>query len=364
MNTTKTVIIALTIVIAAVLSGCITDTNANKDDETLERMARIEAIVNDPNYVDNEETRIAIASEIEKITGEKYDLKSQLNETSTNHRQVSLTVMPDVVDPVAGKGSFIVQLTGGKDYHLLKEVRVLVNNETIDVYPADQYPREIGCTIIGDWNIRVEGTYTDGEVQTLISTRLNGMPNPKTNTGSGPFSERYVEPSDGMTYDEAKKLAEEHGVVWDCEDPTPTPTMPKVTPTPVPTPEFLSYIEATIDRTQWNDNTIAFLCINDYRTNHDTLNYLDYIKIYLDDQCVIEFEPTMVKGNTRMEIEECPMIIKLPNGMSNTGEITAICSFSEPGITTPNGDYPVRVNARTPPMDYEEEYSQFPVWNP
>ena len=349
--------------IAAVLSGCVTDTNANKDDEILERMARIEAIVNDPNYVDNEETRIAIASEIEKITGEKYDLKSQLNETSTNHRQVSLTVMPDVVDPVAGKGSFIVQLTGGKDYHLLKEVRVLVNNETIDVYPADQYPREIGCTIIGDWNIRVEGTYTDGEVQTLISTRLNGMPNPKTNTGSGPFSERYVEPSNGMTYDEAKKLVEEHGVVW---NPTPTPTIPTPTPTPVPTSEFLKYIEITIYRTQWNDNTIAFFHIhnNNRRSCYDILDYLDYVKIYIDDQCVMEFEPIMVEGNTRMELEECPMIVKLPNGISNTDEITAIGSFSGSGINTPNGDYPIRVITRTPPMDYEEEYSQFPVWNP
>lgn len=361
MNTTKTVIIALTIVIAAVLSGCVTDTNANKDDEILERMARIEAIVNDPNYVDNEETRIAIASEIEKITGEKYDLKSQLNETSTNHRQVSLTVMPDVVDPVAGKGSFIVQLTGGKDYHLLKEVRVLVNNETIDVYPADQYPREIGCTIIGDWNIRVEGTYTDGEVQTLISTRFNGMPNLKTNTGSGPFSERYVEPSNGMTYDEAKKLAEKHSVVW---NPTPTPTTPTPTPTHPPVAQFLKYIEIKIYRTQWNESTVAFIGIYNNRHYYDTLDYLNYVKIYIDDQCVMEFEPTIISGDIQIGSEEFPILVNLPNGISNTGEITAICSFNNPDIRKPNGDYPIYVSVERPPMSYEEEYSQFPVWNP
>jgi len=271
----------------------------------------------------------------------------------------------------------------------LESVEVFVNNESVDKYVPILYERrKITTTVVGDWIIRVEGTLKDGTIITHNSS-FNGLrdmsDHPQyTGSGQGPFGERYVEPS-STSREEAKRICEEHGVVWgdDRDIPTPTPTltstkvtptiMPTVAPTPEPEPTLPSYykLEAIVDIPQWNDNTIVLLLINGESGNqrrgrgYDTLDHLDYVEIYVDGQRIVSFKPTIVKGNTRMEIEECPMIINLPDGMINSCEITMMGSFSGMELSTADdGDYIIPVYARSPPMGYEEEYSQFPVWNP
>ena len=372
-KTATTVTITLIIVSAAMLSGCLTDTDQNSHDETIDRMAKLEAILTDPNISDEEKIAAHVA-EMEAITGEKYNLHTQANETpiptpESKNYQVAVGIKQGSVDITKGTGELIVTINGGKDFYALEEMRVLVNNETIDVYPAEcKVPRTIGCNIIGDWKVTIEGTFEDGTVQTLLNTRFNGIPNLKTSTSIAP--ERYVKPS-GLSREDAKRIAEENGVVWGCDDtPTPTPTFPKATPTPDVTPTLPRYynIYAIVDRTQWNENTIAFLLVNGLSgpsgCHHDTLDNLDHVVIYVDGRSVAAFKPTIVKGNTRLEISECPMIINLPDGITNHGEITMIGSFSDMALDTPDGDYPITVDARTPPEEYQAEYAAYPVWNP
>ena len=149
-------------------------------------------------------------------------------------------------------------------------------------------------------------------------------------------------------------------------DPIPVTTFPKSTPTPTATTELIPTLpgeyttEAKIYKTLWDENILVFIQINGKQRNWDTLDHLNYIEIYVDGQCIVEFKPTIVKGNTRMEIEECPMIINHPN--ANSCEITVIGSFdfSETGFDS--GDYPIRTLSQTLPMRYEEEYNQCPIY--
>lgn len=390
-TTTKTVILALMIMSATLLSGCITD--AENEDEIIERMTRLEAILTDPEFSEDDEEMMAkAAAEMEAITGEKIDLRKQVDVISEPEAmpkyQVPTCLMESVYNHETGIGSCILVISDGLDFDKLEEVKVFINNETIDTYsPTAGERRKLESNSIGDWIIRVEGTFKDGTVLTLRDGKFNGIPDmsdlPDVGSRQGPFGERYIGPS-GTSSEEAKRICEEHGVVWgDDRDiaPTPTatakvtPTFSKATPTIAPTPEpeltLPSYynLEAIVDRTQWNDNTLVLLLINgesgNWRSRHDTLHHLDYVEIYVDGQRIVSFEPTIVKGNTRMEIEECPMIINLPDGMVNSCEITMIGSFSGMELSTADdGDYIIPVYARTPPMRYEEEYSQFPVWNP
>lgn len=378
--TTKTVMITLIIVGTAIMSGCLTD---------------------EPNYVDNEETRAAILAEMEAINGEEYDLPYSPEVTPTSEPKYHLNCGcgDKRTDPINGVGSFKTwiggvlepdntTISGFTDPSLdrIEIVEVFLNNESVDKYvPIKNENRKVTTTIIGDWNIKIVATLDDGTTLTY-SPNLGGMkdlsdhPDYKkseiTVTGSGPFDARYVEPSTGMTRAEAKALCDELGIVWgddrDIPIPKPTLTSTKVTPTimpttvatPKPEPTLPNYyarkIGMSIFRTQWDESTILFA---NGRIDHDISNNVENVKIYIDGQIVAIVEPTIPEYDYRYEIE-CPMIINLPNGVSNTGEIIVTVSVFDLDLGVEDGDYPIRANLQTPPMQYEEEYSQFPVWNP
>lgn len=409
MNTaTQTVILALMIMSTTLLSGCITD--VENEDEIIERMTRLEAILTDPEFSENNPEMVAKAiAEMEAITGEKYELKSETNVTPTpdvSRYRVGYSLMEHGSSPLDGIGWFKIVISGifeidqttisgftEPSIDKIDSIEVFINNESVDKFvPIVGERRKVTTTIVGDWDIRLDITLKDGTVITCNSNNtgwgLRDMSDHPDYTGPSGLDERYIETSDKqMSREEAKALCEELGIVWGCDDtPTTTPTLtstkvtpkviptfPKTTPTAVATPEptLNSYyrIEATVDRTQWNENTLAFLVIDglsgNERSRHDTLDHLDYVELYVDGKLIVAFEPTIVKGNTRMEIKECPMIINLPDGMINSCEITMMGSFSGMELSTSDdGDYIIPVYARTPPMRYEEEYNQFPVWNP
>lgn len=382
-TTTKTVILALMIMSATLLSGCITDADTAKEDDTLERMTQLEAILTDPEFREDGEMMAKAVAEMEAITGEKYELKSEVNETPVSNvtiRRYLVTSSLAEVSPdhVAGIGTFTLTISDCPDFKYLKEVRVFVNNETIEVFiPAinDHRPngcdyRKIECDIIGEWNIRIEGIYEDGTVQKMVSGTWKGLRDINDLPDAGALGERYIEPS-ATSRDEAKRIAEENGVVWgdDRDIPTPTPTFPKAAPTTVATPEpkptLPKYymIDTIIDRTPWNKGTIALVSARPVSRGSDIFEHVNHIKIYVDDQIIATIEPTMPKYDYRYKIEY-PIIINLPDDVSNTGEITMSISVFDLDLNVDDGDYIIPVYARTPPMGYEEEYSQFPVWNP
>ena len=134
-------------------------------------------------------------------------------------------------------------------------------------------------------------------------------------------------------------------------------------------------ISAIVDRSPWDNNIIYFLCINGEIAERalylDPMDYkyLDYIEIFIDNQLIASFEPTVVKGNIGFKIEEFPMIIKLPNGIDNSGEITMIGTFTfsrSPhglGSIIPDGDYHIIVCHRgRVPDEYQDEYNEFPIY--
>ena len=215
-NTThKNIILLAVIIIGAIMSGCI-DSGATASQ-----------IVDDITTISIQKSKIAVEVE-------KPELAAAQNtpEPIQKSYHVSITAQQK-------SDSLIITVQGGEDFHILKELRVLVNNETMDVYSPDyQVPRKVGCTIIGDWKVICEGTFEDGTTQELLNTRFCGIPNPKVGTTIAP--ERYVEPSTGTSREEAKRICEENGVVWGCDDPESTPTpiptpIPVVTPTPTAT---------------------------------------------------------------------------------------------------------------------------------
>jgi len=98
-NTTKT-ILAILLIATAALSGCITDADIAKEDVTLERMVQLETILTDPE-ISEEEKIAAYTLAHEAITGEKIELKSEVNVTPTVTPTSIPTPTPTVVTVVA-----------------------------------------------------------------------------------------------------------------------------------------------------------------------------------------------------------------------------------------------------------------------
>jgi len=236
--------------------------------------------------------------------------------------------------------TLIISVNGGRDFHLLKELRVLVNGETIDLYsPECQVPRKIGCTIIGDWKVTCEGTFEDGKVQELINTRFNGIPNPKLDTTIVP--ERYVEP-------------------------TPTPTIlstptPVITPTPTPIPTSTldyqvgltgSHISLTYQGNfkyikEYPDE-IIFGCISTryggWRKG-DSYDQIEHVEIFVDDEMIASFKPTIIDNpNGGHRIMNDSVRIKLPT--DQLGDIKIVGSFINLGGDYVDGEYTIHTNLR------------------
>ena len=376
-NTTKTAMIALIIMSAAMMSGCLDGSDTAKEDVTIERMVQLEAILTDPE-ISEEEKIAAYTLAHEAITGEKIELNSEVNVTPTEgieRKIVGVTVRQGDTGIVTGVGEVIVLIQGGKDYNTLKEIKVLVNNISLGTYPAEyQTEYKIDCDIIGKWNVRVDGAFTDGTTQTLINTSGFELRELKDVPNAGALGERYIEPSNGMSREDAKKFCEENGIIWGCDDnPTSKPTltstkvtptvMPTVVATPEPEPELPIYyqkeIEMIICRAQWDKSVIALTCA---RIPYEGI---ENVKIYVGSDMVAIIEPVDTSNirYTRSEFNY-PMLINLPDGISNTGEITMTISVFDLSLGVEDGEYPISVLVHTPPMRYEEKFNTYTVWNP
>ena len=341
-NTThKNIILLAVIIIGAIMSGCI-DSGATASQ-----------IVDDITTISIQKSEIAVEVE-------KPELAAAQNtpEPIQKSYHVSITAQQK-------SDSLIITVQGGEDFHILKELRVLVNNETMDVYSPDyQVPRKVGCTIIGDWKVICEGTFEDGTTQELLNTRFNGIPNPKVGTTIAP--ERYVEPS-GTSREEAKRICEENGVVWGCDNPVITPT---VTPTPMPTPvitptviptsvitptpvvtpcphrtashirmEFAGNFYTAIG--QPNNLTFYSVSARDGWSDGESLYQIEHIKITIDHHIIASFKPTIINQpkNQHVIIMDNHVVIRLPDGVNNSGEIRITGSFINLGDNYVDGEY-------------------------
>lgn len=140
----------------------------------------------------------------------------------------------------------------------------------------------------------------------------------------------------------------------------PTPkSEPTVISTPMPKPTVTPTIQkknsvydykviATIRKSDWDKNTLYFRYIKSGARMIATKDHvhLQYIKIYIDEELIAEFKPTIVKMRVGYTAEELPMIIKLPDNVDISGEITAIGIFDYPehnGFPSDDGDHPLNV---------------------
>lgn len=242
-NTIKTAIIALIIISAAMMSGCLDGTDTAKEDETIESMVRLEAILTDPDFSeDNAEMMAKAITEMEAITGEKYELNSEENVTptvDTPKYRLQYSLGSQSSSPLDGVGWFTISIGGilepdnttisgftEPSLDKIENIEVFINNESMDKFvPIASESRKVTTTIVGDWNIRIVATLKDGTTITANSNIGWGMrdmsdhPDYKkseiTVTGSGPFDARYIETDDkAMTQAEAKALCDELGIVW------------------------------------------------------------------------------------------------------------------------------------------------------
>lgn len=141
-----------------------------------------------------------------------------------------------------------------------------------------------------------------------------------------------------------------------------------VTPTAIATPEpklpNCYRLLATIDTFYWDDSVIT-LVILETSDHHGIHGNFEWMKIYVDGQNVATLDPIIdkVRYEHSYYIIDCPITINLPDGLSSTGEITATAYT----IKTPHveaGEYPIGVQVRTPPEEYEEKYNEYSVYNP
>lgn len=137
--------------------------------------------------------------------------------------------------------------------------------------------------------------------------------------------------------------------------PEATPTAIAIfTPTPTATPKrsWVDYgVWANIGTLEWDhEDVVYFTYIRDKHhwhcmgervripkehhveggAWHEDHIFLMYMKIFIDDQLIAEFKPTVVHGCTGFEVEELPMIISVPNGIDVDGEITVIGVYEFP----------------------------------
>lgn len=390
----KTVLMLCVICAATLMGGCLTDADTAKGTVTAEDLTRLESILTNPKYSDAEKQAAFI--EMSEKCGVEIDIDpigiDEAPEPDVSEYHVQYTLGESGADLLAGIGYFTATfngilvadnttVSGFKNIGIdkLESVEIFVNNESVAKYtPVLGERNKIETTQVGDWIIRIEGTLTDGTTLTIREdSQFNGMRDMSDHpdyTGPSCLGERYIETSDDqMTREEAKALCDELGIVWgdDRDIPTTKPTLtstkvtPTVMPTATPTPDptlpdyYVRMMLMIVDRTQWDENTIALV--------RAEIPYegVKYVNIYVDGDIVATIKPIDTSTNrmTRYEFD-APMIINLPEGISNTGEITMSISVYDLSLGVDDGEYPIGVDVRTPPMRLEEEYNTYPVWNP
>ena len=362
-NTTKIVTLLAVLIVSAIMSGCI-DLQSTVDDITAIPIQNTE-----------------LTREVTPEVAPELAHKTVHDAPPTQKRHVAVTVSQR-------SDSLLVTVQGGDDYQQLREIQVIVNNETLDIYiPEYQVQKTIQCTTIGRWKVVCRGIFEDGGIQTIISTNFGGLSDSYVETTIAP--ERYVEPSTGTSREEAKRICEENGVVWGCDDPTPIPTQ-IVTPTPTPTPDPIptvtptnrphkplevwateSYIgsawAANIAITNHIEDEIIFRSASiryHYRGTEASLDQLKLIKVYVDRQLVATITPDLIDNprNTGVLMNNT-CIIKLPDGLTNSGEITAEGTFVDlisDGVCDDlvDGEYMMHVAIRKT----DDEYTDYPIY--
>lgn len=320
-TTTQTKIVIIAVLIVSAMSGCI-------------ELVDLQAPITDDITITPVQDRNPTSGSITKTatTQEK------------RHIQVAISQQSDAL---------IVTVNGGNDLQQLKELQIIVNDATMDIYsPEYQVAKKIECTTTGNWEVVCRGIFDNGEIHTLLTTSFGGLPDSESTTIA---PERYVEPS-GTSREEAKRICEENGVVWACDDPTPTeittpiPT-PTATPTPTPTPTVIStpqpkiftnvygtgsYIssvwQVNICIAEWLDDDEIIFGTASTRYGgwrpEDSLDQLKLIKIYVDDQLVATITPDVIDNpNGGHQIMNNTCIIKLPDGLTNSDRITVKGTF-------------------------------------
>lgn len=153
--------------------------------------------------------------------GEKYELNTEMNVTpeEIEYKIVGLTIRQGNTDIIEGISELIVTINGGEDYETLTEIEVFVNDISLGTYLSEyQTDYEVKCDIIGAWNVRIDGTFTDGTTQPLIETSGFSLQELKDTPDIAAFEERYIEVSDDqMSKEDAKKFCEENGIIWGCD---------------------------------------------------------------------------------------------------------------------------------------------------
>lgn len=322
-NTTKIITLLAVLIVSATLSGCI-------DSETTDIQTSIRTDIDTINH------------QVPELTSESVpELTSKVSLTpEKRHIQITTSQKYDLL---------LVAVNGGDDYQQLREVQIIVNNETLDTYtPEYQIQRPIKCTIVDEWKVVCKGVFEDGEIQTLLTTGFNGLPDSYTETT--------------MTSDQ-------------YDNPIPTPT---VVPTPVPTSvstqkykdlpqsQSMECIVFTMNKVNDYDSIIIHHAVPRGCNAKGTLCYLDWIQISVDDQIITMLQPTIIDGNTDYEIAELPMIVDLPNGLNSSGKITIMGYFSDnraDGISTDRfvecplekGEYNIPVYRQCPPAETVKE---------
>jgi len=118
-TTTKTIILTLIIVSAAMMAGCLSN-ESSKEGNIHEDMTQLEAILTDPNYSD-EEKYAAFAAVGEKYGAEieNHELESEVDSIPTPNMpkyQIQYSLMDSSGDPLAGIGWFTIVISGVLEY--------------------------------------------------------------------------------------------------------------------------------------------------------------------------------------------------------------------------------------------------------
>lgn len=220
----------------------------------------------------------------------------------------------------------------------------------------------------------------------IVSATLSGCignePEPKMvkwNNGVivDSFSKPVPEPVIEIDTIQIAEIAKPVPTVITTPTPTviPTPTVtPVVTSTPTPTPYIKTPIEVCATRSyirqtwkgiiqiaEWHDDDeIIFSMVNTRYGGWgpgDSYDQLELIKIYVDDQLVATIIPNIIdnpRGGHRIMNNTC--IIKLPDGLDNSGEIKILGTFVDlvpDGYDYVDGEYRLHISVHRQDDSYQ-----------
>jgi len=193
-------------------------------------------------------------------------------------------------------------------------------------------------------------------------------------------------PTTTTSREEAKRICEENGVVWGCDDPVVTPTAvptPTAIPTAIPTPKptivkdgmrymdgfYISHgVQINGIIPSWNNNTIIITGINQGQFRDSPFNNLVQLEFVISGETVMKFEPTFTNSVYGLEITEFPAVITLPDGIytDSMTSMDMIGTFDDYGTPSSSiyldGEYRFRLEFQKPPQSYEKDYQGIPAF--